>query len=409
MTNSLKFSPDFWNWVKINADKNPAKLLLSSQEVEGDDLKARVLQVECRQRFGKKLEKTLSLFPDFFFPSTLAGEQSTSDMLAQYHEKFISNGDSVVDLTAGLGIDALHLARKAEKVTAIEKNGLLVSALRYNACGLNIDNIQVIEGDCRQLIGELQGDVVFVDPARRAADGSRVFGLEQCEPDILKMMPEIKANFKRIIIKASPMLDITKSIEEVENVSDIYLLGTSTECKELIIIAESNKTQIEPIIHAVTLMKDSGPVEFTFTMSQERDASVELGRPDIKIGDLLYLPYPATIKALPIKLLAERYGLKKFHQNTHIYYGTAIKKAGDFPGEIFEIADIIPWQSKNLKRFKSKYPNVMVSVRNFGMTADALRTKLGVKEGGNSRLRLFGIGLGKDHTDRILVVCRELT
>lgn len=401
-------SPIFWKWVKMHINENPDVLRLSKASTHEVDVSEAITQIECRCRFGKKLSATLASFPDFYFPSTLAGEQCTSDLLADYHKRFVSHDDSLVDLTSGLGIDVTHLATVVQKATAVEHNHNLAAALSYNAKGLGIENIRVCEGDCRQLVKELNGTVAFIDPARRAADGSRVFGLKDCEPDVTELCPALCHNFKRLIVKASPMLDIAQTIADLPGTTDIYALGTKTECKELVVLVDFEKDAVTtPVIHAVTIGSDNEIEEFAFTRNEEAESIARIGSRRPTVGDLLYVPYPATMKAAPVKLLATRFNLEKFHANTHLYFGSENKKAGDFPGEIFEILDVLPWQSKVLKRFKSSYPNVMVSVRNFGMSAEALRAKLGVKEGGKERLRLFGIGLGNNHTDRILVVARE--
>jgi hypothetical protein len=64
---------------------------------------------------------------------------------------------------------------------------------------------------------------------------------------------------------------------------------------------------------------------------------------------------------------------------------------------------VIDWQSKNIKRVKSEYAKIDVAVRNFGMTADALRAKLGVKQGGDRRL----LGVTDRNEKRLLLVLRK--
>lgn len=416
----------FWQWVEEHIGDNPSKLRLSAKPRSDFDVAAAITQIECRQRFGKKLADTLGRFPHFFFPSTLAGEQATSDLLAAYHERILADGGggcsggdggggcngggcSVVDLTCGLGIDAFHLARKVGRVLACDRNSAIIEALDYNKVGLGLNNIETVSGDCRDMVKELSGDVAFIDPARRAADGSRVFGLRDCEPDLTAMYGDIAARFGRLIVKASPMLDIAQTIAELPDTTDIYILGTKTECKELVALVDFRQTGSHPVpvVHAVTLWPDGKTVEIAFTRSDEAEAPATPERVSLPSkGDILYEPYPATMKAAPFRLLASRYGLSKFHPNTHLYFGPADRPAEDFPGELFEIVDVVEWKSKNIKRLKSVYPNAMVTVRNFGMSAEALRSKLGIKEGGTTRLRIFGIGLGTDHTDRILVVAR---
>lgn len=401
-------SARFWEWVNSHLGQDAARLRLASHPATDFNLSEAITQVECRSRYGKKLRQTLTRFPEFYFPSTLSGEQSTSDLLANFHANFVGADDNVVDLTSGLGIDALHMATKARHVTAIEQNSELCQALEYNAKGLKTENLKVVCGDCTELIDKLSGTVAYIDPARRAADGSRVFGLNDCQPDVTTLIPELSRNFRSLIIKASPMLDISRTIAELGTaVTDIYLIGTTTECKELFAILRFGEEKVGDVnIHAVTLFGQDAWSEFPFTREQEAEAMANIAEKMPMSGDILYVPYPATMKAAPTKLLSSDFGLNKFHANTHLYFGAPSNPVENFPGEKLEIVEVIPWQSKNIKRFKSRFPNVMVSTRNFGMSAEALRKKLGVKEGGAEQLRLFGIGLGNDHTDKILIVAR---
>lgn len=399
--------PEFWDWVEKHKGENAAKLRLASPPKD-IDINAAVIQVDCRNRFRKKLEQTLTDFPEFYFPSSLAGEQATGDILATFHQRYVSSQDTLVDLTSGLGIDVLHLARVVKSATAIERNIELCEALRYNADGLGI-SLKVLSGDCRELVETVTGTVAFIDPGRRGRDGRRIFALSDCEPDVSELLGRISANFNRLIIKASPMAGVSEVLKSLGGVTDIYALGTATECKELDLLVDFGVTAGRAArIHAVTVFPDGKSSEFSFTLAEEAEAEAIIARRRPSTDDVLYVPYPSTMKAAPSKLLSSRFNLEKFHNNTHLYFGDSGSRVWDFPGECLEIVDVIPWQSKNLKRFRSRYPHVSVSVRNFGMSADDLGRKLGVSERGTGNLRLFGIGLGHDHTDRILLVCRPL-
>lgn len=415
MTKADYHSPEFWEWVQKHKGQDTARLRLASRADANIDVHSAITQVDCRNRYGRKIGETLERFPQFYFPSELAGEQCTSDRLATFHCNYVDADDVLVDLTAGLGIDVLHMAEKVKKAVAVELNTALAYALRYNAEGLGISNLKVVQGDCRDLLPEIDGTIAFIDPARRAPDGSRTFALTDCSPDITAMMPSMSKKFKRVVVKMSPMLDVTEVCKSLPCITSVYILGTATECKEIDIImdftssesgSEEEKSTREPVIHAVTLFADGTYNDFCFYRSDEHNLP-EGGNISAapKVGETLFVPYPSVMKAAPFNLLANRFGVAKFHANTHLYFGKVTEQSLGFPGERLEIADVVPWQSKYLKRFKSRYPNVAVTARNFGMSAEALRMKLGVREGGNApRFRLFGIGLGKDHRDRLLIV-----
>ena len=75
----------------------------------------------------------------------------------------------------------------------------------------------------------------------------------------------------------------------------------------------------------------------------------------------------------------------------------------DFPGRVFEVEEVMPFSSKVLKRLKKEMPQANIAVRNFVMTADELRRRTGIKDGGE--VYLFGAKV-KD-VGQMLLKCRK--
>ena len=371
-------------WVEAHISDRPDALRLAVHgRSDGIDYEAAITQIECRRKFAAKLQQTLAAFPRFYFPSVLAGEQATSDLLAAYHCGMIPRRATVADLTAGLGIDVFHLATRADNVTAVELDHNRAEALRYNAEGLRLDNISVVEGDCADFVDRCIAsgthfDAVFIDPARRGADGSRVFALNGCQPDVCALIDKLRQMCRFLLIKASPMLDITQVLRELPHTTDIYVTGTSTECKEIVAdVIFDNKHTSEPVIHVMTPLYD-----FSFTQSEEASATPDYDLP--VAGEYLYEPGAAVMEAAPFKLLSQRYGLKKLHPNTHLYHSAA--RIADFPGETWRIDRVADFSSHEIKAISRQYDRLNIATRNFDMPADTLRKKLKVKDGGTQRL-----------------------
>lgn len=400
---------DFWEYVATNAKADPHKLRLAADGKKYDfDVSSAIIQIEARRKFGRKLSSTLTAFERFLFPSMLAGEQSTSDLLAEYHSGLCAAGMSCVDLTAGLGIDALHITRRASEVTAIERTDALCKALEYNAKGLRVDNLEVICGDCREFVERAvesgrSFEVAFIDPARRSADGGRVYGFEDCEPDICAMMPELAKLCKLLIIKASPMLDIAAAVQSLGRMPrSVIALGTPTECKELLFIVDfAADAPEEAIYEAVTLSTDnSGGSSFAFAKSSELGCELAPTQPSVKPGDTICEPSPCIMKMAPFRLLARQWGLCGFGNGTHLFY-RATPPDGSFPGRLYTVLEVLPYASKVIKRLARKYPVAQIATRNFGMSADELRGRLGIRQGDTNRI--FGITDAADN--RMLIVC----
>ena len=372
-----------WEWVEEHVADDPKALWLKF----GKEREAEITQIECRRRFGKKLAATLLRVPHWLFPSVLAGEQSTSDRLAVFHSSLVPECGRLVDLTAGLGIDALHCAGVADRVVAVEMDRERAEALAANVREAAADNIEVVEADCREWLEGYSGerfDMAFIDPARRDAAGGRVFALSDCEPDITAMLPLLREKCRRVLVKMSPMLDISSVLEALPACVRIFSLGTPTECKELLALLDFDHepgTADEIAIEAVTVGPDATHT-FRCTRAEELVADAVYGVP--RAGDIVCEPYPAVMKAGAVRLIAQRYGLQKVAPNTHVYFASA--PSADFPGEQRRVVEVLPWASKVLKRFRNKYPRLQVATRNFGMSAEALRKKLDVADGGTMRL-----------------------
>lgn len=371
-------TPEFWQWVDCHIDDDPVKLRLKWQgKLPWANLA--ILQIECRRKSRKKLAEELTC-PTLFFPTALSAEQCTSDILADFHASLIRPGDTLLDLTCGLGIDVYHAACRASEVTAVDMNPEITEAVIHNAAALGHDNITAVTADCREFIKNTDKhyDIVFIDPARRSTNGERIYRLADCSPDVTSMLGDIAAVSNRLIIKASPMLDITQVLRELPDTTDIYVTGTSTECKEIVAdITFDNRHSSEPVIHVMTPLYD-----FSFTQSEEASATPDYDLP--AAGEYLYEPGAAVMKAAPFRLLSQCYGLKKLHPNTHLYHSAA--RITDFPGDTWHIDRVADFSSHEIKAIARQHDRLNIATRNFDMSADTLRKKLKVKDGGTQRL-----------------------
>lgn len=415
MSLSSALTPEFFEWIARHASCDPARLRLKYAGKQDEDSKIdiplAILQVECRQRFGKKLQAILSENPVFIFPTALSGEQCSSCALARYHRSLAPPGCSrVLDLTAGLGIDAMEFISPAHDVTALEQNLLLTEALRHNSNG----KIQVVNTFCEDWLREnknLKFDLIFVDPARRDSsdEHKRLYALSVCRPDILSLLPQLGGMTRRLVVKASPMLDISHTLDECEAIhrpTSIIAAGTSTECKELLIVFDYPAAR-ETDIRGVTLDKEGAVIsEVCFPENAENLAPALDGGRGIKAGDFLLEPYPAIMKTGFHRALAAEYKLMAFEDNTRLYY--SLTAPTDFPGETFRVTEVMEYASRNIKRFKRSYPQIGgVTARNFGLSAQELINKLGISQKGSSNTRLFAL-TARDHK-RLLIIAEKIS
>lgn len=380
-------TPEQWILIDKLKDADTNRLRLAHHG--NDSMPAVIDQIECRQRTAAKLHETLSNIPQFVFPSVLSAEQSTSDDLAEYHARLLDcDGKRVLDMTCGLGIDTLHFAKQAKAVTSVEITAETCECARHNMSLAGKDNVTVICGDSVEFLDNLKPDSydrIFIDPARRGDHGQRVFGLSGCKPNVTVLLPKMLEVASKIVIKASPMLDVKHTIKELRNVSQVVAVGTRTECKELVIICERGLSEMpeeDVKISAVTINNGSVLSDFTFTLNEELAATPNYGEP--KRGEFLYVPYPASIKTGAFNILSARFNVTACGPNSHLFFSEAV--SSDFPGTRYEIIEVYPFGKKGVKALTLGHKTMNVTVRNFPLSAEQLFKKLKVKPGGDLRL-----------------------
>lgn len=223
-------------FIEANRGLTGAEAMLrAGSGAHGFDLREAATQIDCRRKCAGKLPGFLK-HSRFRFPDPLSAEQCTREDVARFHASLIEPGERVLDMTAGLGIDAMSLALGGARVTAVEIDAARAQALRENAALLGAQ-LQVLFADSRKVLEELPEpvDTIFIDPARRDSAGRRTYGFADCTPDLLSLLPLIMSRCSRLLVKASPLLDVTQILRELPGVSRLRAVEAGGECKELLI------------------------------------------------------------------------------------------------------------------------------------------------------------------------------
>ncbi len=370
----------------LRADAASRRLRAAGNAEELD----RILQDECRRRAAKKLAATL-LNRGFRFPTKLSAEQCTGDEIAELHAQMVTPGDSVVDLTCGLGIDAFHIARRAKRVLAIDLNAEVAASIESNARVLGVDNVTALNADCLEWLKttDEQFDAAFIDPARRDDSNRRLFSLADCRPDVVAALTLIERVAPRLIIKMSPMLDISRVLTELPRTERLHVIGTTSECKELVSeVNFKNKTETRIIVHTI------GHPTLSFRLADCRAANKFAD--EISPGQIIGEPWPAIMKAAPRGLLPGT----QLHASTNLW----VDVPKSFPGKRYEVIDTVKFSSSELRRLSRSGIKASVATRNFPLTAAELRGKLKAEE--NSALRLMGTTIATG--SRVLLFLRPI-
>lgn len=383
-----RYDKEYWKWVEQHAKDDVAKLRLANYG--NDVILDAIVQIDCRQRASRKLRQTLQQIPHFIFPNTLSAEQCTGDDIATYHSSLLQNGLKVLDMTSGLGIDAMHFAEYASKVTACDLKEENVAALRANSKNNGLQNLDTLHCDSVDYLNQLNPDsydAIYIDPARRSNIGSRVFALDDCSPDITSIMDQMLKVASTIVIKASPMLDISNTLSLLPNITTIKAIGDKNDCKELIIIVERNcegEGAGAIAIESVTIEESGSVTSFSYTKGDKHPQPV-YSLP--KAGNILLIPYPSMMKTAGYNYLSNHYSVHKISSDSHLF--TTSEQIDSFPGRQREIIRVVPFNKKGIAEIYRTYKQADVATRGFGMSVDQLSKRLKIKAGGD--IMLYGV------------------
>jgi hypothetical protein len=363
---------DLQQFVREHLTDDVSRLLLGKAPPD-IDLRAAAAQIRARQKARDKL-------PDWYatdglvWPAPLSVEQASSTRTAAYKAGLLS-GRWLVDLCGGLGADALAFAARFATVTYVERDPVLCARFAHNAGRLSDHPISVVNADAGEYLATFGGRAAFyLDPARRSGNG-RVFRFADCSPSLAMLLPRLREHAERVLVKASPMLDLAAGIAELGNVVAVHVVSVDNECKELLFLIDPAAAG-EPEIHCVELAGTGAPAPFRFTLAAERAAASRFAAP----GRYLYDPGPTIRKAGAFKLVGQRFGLAKLAPQTHLYTAEALVPA--FPGRVFEV------QGEVDRHVRRALPGgrANVVVRNHPDSAEALRARLRIREGGDQYL-----------------------
>ena len=352
---------------------------LALQKFPDDVDKMLVLnQIEARQLLSKKVPSWASN-PDLLFPKHLSIEQSSSEITAKYKASIILDGDTFVDLTGGLGVDSYFLSEKFKTSYYVENQKELCELAEHNFDVLG-RKITVVNSDSETFLSKNQNfDLVFIDPARRDVYNRKMVSLHDCSPDVVKIVetfPETSPRKPSFLIKASPMLDISLIINELQNISEIHIVSVKNECKEILIKIEPG-FEGEIKYFCVNFVGNDLKTSQFFEFSEISECS-EYSSFAPTIKRYLYEPNASLMKSGAFKLISQRFGIEKLHVNSHLY--TSDDLVSEFPGRIFEVVGFAPFNKKIKKELLNGITEASVATRNFPLSANDLRKTLNLKE-----------------------------
>lgn len=466
----------FEKFVVENGNADTVRLVMACKEwpvpedAELAELDAKSLAVntiEGRRRLRKKLPEWVAC-TGLVYPSSLCAEQCSSSDTARYKASIVQRifneyvgtvasmvgapcrttgsptenkmvtepaevtigtrkTGRIADLTGGLGVDSWAFSEVAEEVLYNEMNPALAAAARHNFKALGVTNIFIRNSEAtsdslKDIFGDFRPDVIFLDPARRDSAGKKVFLLEDCSPDVLKILPELFGISRFVLLKLSPMADITMAVERLDRtyeeylekasgkgwngqwVREVHVVASGGECKELLILLDGEWNEG----YSLTCREDGK----TLTFKPEEITKAKAGYPDSTFARIIFEPGKSLTKAGVSNAICERFGLVKLARFTHLY--TISEPLSDSEseqrtaplknfGKVFYVKEILPLNKSSMKDVGKRYPHSEVSAKNIPMSSDELRTRLKVKSGDDAHI--FGVRIETPYNeDNYLIV-----
>ena len=375
MNISLLLQPHIQQFIREHERDDPYQLALQAHRYPEYPIPAIAEQLQARQKARGKLPEWYAT-EGIVFPPVLSMEQCSSQATAQYKQS-LRQGERLVDLTGGAGVDIYYLGQAFAQTDYVEQDATLADTARHNFSVLGADSIRVHPVAAEAFLPTLSEpvDCIYLDPARRDAHG-KVFRLVDSQPNVLALRDVLLTKAKTVLLKTAPLLDIQATVQDLAYVTQVHVVAVNNEVKE-VLYRLTPETAEEPEIITINLREDAE--RFSFYRSQEAQASVTYAQP----LRYLYEPNAALMKAGAFKSIAAHFHLYKLHPNTHLY--TSEQLVPDFPGRTFTCQAVLPYQKKAVRQHLAQ-PQANITTRNFPDSVAIVRKKLGLKDGGDTYL-----------------------
>ncbi len=391
--NKALLNPEVKKFIQEYLHEDLTKLILKGSPFPDVSIQEIAIQISGLKKAKFKLPSWFAN-QDILYPPNLNLEQTSSEITAKYKSELIS-GNTLIDLTGGFGIDDFYFSKKFKKVIHCEMNEELSQLASHNFKSFGVVNIKTHVGDGLKVLEELDEKVdwMYLDPARRDDYGGKVFLLEQCSPNVPENLKLLFQKSDNILIKSSPLLDLSAGISELRKVVEIHIVSVNNEVKELLWVLNRN---ISKEIKVKTINITNKETQVFEALLDEAAGTPEFSLP----LNYLYEPNPAIMKSKLFSALSSETKTYKLQSNSHLFTS---KELHVFPGRSFEILEIVPFNKKALKR-SLKLKKANITTRNFPKSVNDIRKELKIEDGGDDYL-FFTTDL---KNDKIVVVCRKV-
>lgn len=363
--------PKVQQFIAANFKTAITKLVLKGSPFAAISIQELANQLVAKQKSEKKLP-TWFQTENIYYPPKINIEQTSSEITAAYKTTLLS-GNSIIDITGGFGVDCFYFAKQFKKVVYCEINAEVSKIVAHNIVALKQANSTIFSGDGLEYLRNSaeKFDCIYIDPSRRNELKGKVFLLEDCLPNVPKNIDFLFTKTKTILLKNSPILDITSAINELKFVKEIHVVAIKNEVKEVLFLLEKDFTKkIE--IKTINIQKDQ---QQKFNFKFQATTTSTYSKPLL----YLYEPNPAILKSGGFHEISQQITVFKLQQHAHLYTSN---KLVDFPGRRFKIEATMPYDKKKIKKLVPEN-KANITTRNFPKSVAIIRKETNIKEGGD--------------------------
>lgn len=364
-------------YIDTHSHDDLRSLMLKKSPFENVSMREIVQQIQGRQVAAKKYPFLLT--KGIVFPEHLNLEQSSSLATAEY-KSIGQKGESFLDLTLGFGMDSFFLSKGFRRRVLIERNPTLLQIVKHNWNRLG-QRAEFHQGDLHDFLSKSEEnfDLIYLDPARRDEQKKKVFLLEDLSPNLVEIQSLLLKRADKVLVKLSPLIDLTYLTEVLTNVTSIEIVALKNEVKEVLVHMEKNQSAKEVLFKCVNLK--SGEPDFVFTRKQA-EGSALYSEPK----EFIYIPNNAILKSGAFTHVATVFGVQKLAPNTHLY--TSEHFIEGFPGRVLRMEITNPSKLPKGSKFN-------IISKNHPLRPDEIKKKYKVKDGGEHYLIFTQSGKGK--------------
>lgn len=409
------------DFIRRHCDDDVLALALKASARTDIDLAYALNQIAGQQAARRKLP-SWAASAGVVYPPHISMEQCSSESTALYKSDVaarLSTESGFIDMTGGFGVDFTFIARRFPWAVYVERQQCLCDIAAHNFRVLGLENAEVVCGDGTLYVQSAQrhASLIYADPARRDTAGARTFAIADCTPDVTRHIDTMLCRSEWVMIKLSPMLDWRKAVADIgSSVREVHIVSVDNECKELLLVASLHGNDGRLMLHCVNMGSRESHITFALDAATLRCADDDAaacrdakalalladgftgGAADGDDALCLYEPNASLMKAGCFDVLERRYRLTAISANSHLFVRLGAPCA-DFPGRVFVVRSVTSMNKKELRAALASTDRANVAVRNFPMSADTLRRRLKLKDGGSTYL--FATTLG-DGSHRLL-------